>query len=274
MKYYTIPPPVDLADAIQFFWVLEGTPSEQSPFLHRALADCGPELIFYYKGCFDIIAEGLKPEKTFDSGIYGQSQCYKKLGTSKDFGIFGAYLYPYTLTELFSASAAELTNQSLSLKVLCNNEGALLEEMVMSATDTVQRIKLVSNFIRGKLKNKAHHYSSILQSIRQIIHVNRPVSIAQLASDCHLSGKQFERKFRDFSGLSPKAFVRLARFTSVIKNYPKKSTSLTSIALACGYYDQSHFIHDFRGYSGYSPNEYFRQTLNQPDHRASVEFKS
>jgi AraC-like DNA-binding protein len=124
------------------------------------------------------------------------------------------------------------------------------------------------------LRNKTIQYSNILRSIRQIIHLNPSISIANLARDCHLSPKQFERKFRDFSGFSPRAFARLARFNAVIKNVPQKSTSLTSMAMTCGYYDQSHFIRDFRDYSGYSPKEYFGQTTNQPDYRASTEFKS
>ncbi len=69
--------------------------------------------------------------------------------------------------------------------------------------------------------------------------------------------RQFERKFKQFSGFSPKLFSRIIRFQSAIKKYDDKKMPLTEIAYECGYYDQSHFIHDFKEFSGYSPMQYF-----------------
>jgi len=78
-----------------------------------------------------------------------------------------------------------------------------------------------------------------------------------LANDYFLSERQFERQFRKFSGFSPKLFSRIVRFQSALTQYGNNEKSLTEIALETGYYDQSHFIHDFKEFSGYHPKQYF-----------------
>jgi methylphosphotriester-DNA--protein-cysteine methyltransferase len=63
--------------------------------------------------------------------------------------------------------------------------------------------------------------------------------------------------FKHFSGFSPKLFSRIIRFQSALNHYGKKEKKLTEIAYDAGYYDQSHFIQDFKEFSGHSPKEYF-----------------
>jgi len=72
-----------------------------------------------------------------------------------------------------------------------------------------------------------------------------------------LSTRHFERKFKEFAGLSPKLYSRIIRFQAATQHKLTGIRDLTKIAYACGYYDQSHFINDFREFSGYTPKEYF-----------------
>jgi AraC-like DNA-binding protein len=93
-----------------------------------------------------------------------------------------------------------------------------------------------------------------------------------LANNCFLSRRQFERKFIHYAGYSPKQFQRIARFNAVIKGFEQQPGSLTEMAHHCGYYDQSHFIHDFRLFSGYSPKTFFTHQNDAADYRAFEEF--
>ncbi|HEX2898290.1 MAG TPA: helix-turn-helix domain-containing protein [Bacteroidia bacterium] len=72
-----------------------------------------------------------------------------------------------------------------------------------------------------------------------------------------ISMRQLERTFKDHAGFSPKTYARILRFQSTTKEYGNTHKTLTDIALDCGYYDQAHFIHDFRQFSGYAPGDYF-----------------
>jgi AraC-like DNA-binding protein len=272
MQYYTIKPSASIADYVRFFWVLEGEGSSSNPFFHRALPDYCPELIFYCNGHFTFDRNRSTPEKTFSSGIYGQSQHYYKFKAELKFRIFGAYLYPYTIPHLLSLPANEVSNEALDLITLLGKEGEILEERMLSAADDHQRAQILTLFFERKLK-KAKHVDTVSALIKKITDSGEMAPVTTLASQSFLSRRQFERRFKIQAGFSPNEFLRLVRFTAILKSSPVIDQSLGELALTCGYYDQSHFIHDFTLYSGYSPKEFFKQKLDAATYRAASEFK-
>ena len=93
-------------------------------------------------------------------------------------------------------------------------------------------------------------------SINHILETRGSVTVDTLADRFGMSGRHFERKFKEFSGFRPKLYSRISRFHAALKEYGS-GKSLTDIAYDCGYYDQAHFISDFKEFSGYSPKVYF-----------------
>jgi len=259
MKYQKIKPPKELAHYVQFFWILEENLTCDFPFVHRALAESCPELIFYFKGQFDILSTNEKTDKTFLSGIFGQSQQYRTFETKADFGILGVYLFPYSIPELFGLPANELSNQYLDIQDLCGKEGKFLEEKVMLATNNRNRINLISDFLVARLQKPKSEYRNIITSIWKIITTKDSISIPLLATESNLSRRQFERKFIEHSGFSPKSYLNIVRFNSILNENSAKNKSLTQIAYDFGFYDQSHFIQDFKKFSGFCPSEYFNK---------------
>ena len=174
---------------------------------------------------------------------------------------------------MFSLPASVLTNQSTDIKTLCGKDGEILEEKMMLAFSNKQRVALASDFLSERIKNGNCNNKPFFLAIRQITNCCPPVSVKSLADSCFLSVRQFERGFKEFSGFSPKLFLRICRFNSVIKEV-SHNKSLTQIAYRYGYYDQSHFIHEFQKFSGYRPGEYFQQKGMSVDYRATTELKS
>jgi AraC-like DNA-binding protein len=82
------------------------------------------------------------------------------------------------------------------------------------------------------------------------------VNIRELSTQYFLSQKQFERKFKEHSGFMPKLYARIVRFETALSGY-SRNRSLTEVGYESGYYDQSHFIHDFKKFSGHHPRSYF-----------------
>lgn len=274
MYYYTIPPPAKLASHIQFFWVLEGSASVEKPFHHRVLAESSPEWIFYCKGQFELDAAGDETCKTSFSCISGQMQHFKKLFTTGDFCLFGVYLFPYAVPGIFGIPAHALSDQTVDTGVLLGGEGPMLEEKVFAATGHRQRAAVISQFIQQRLSKTREINNPVFASIRQILFSASAISIPDLAGDCCLSRRQFERKFIHFAGYSPKQYQRIARFNSVIKGFGCQPKTLTEMAYQCGYYDQSHFIHDFQLFSGYNPKAFFSNQKQAADYRAFEEIHS
>ena len=84
----------------------------------------------------------------------------------------------------------------------------------------------------------------------------------QLASDACLSVRQFERKFRERLGVSPKLFSRIARFRHAYKlRETDPVRSWIDIAYACSYYDPNHLVKDFQQFAGTNPSQLFDEEL-------------
>jgi AraC-like DNA-binding protein len=260
LTYYTIPPLSSLAKYIRTFWVLEGKDMNGHPYIHRTLADGNVEMFFHYQGAFDELLKDGNVERSILSGVSGPSQKFNRFRIAEDFGMIGVYLYPFALQKFFNIPASFITNQSPDLVTLLGQEGKDLQEKIMMAKDNLQRVGILSSYFLEKLKKDYRTDRAIFSSIHKIIQTSGTIKIKELATSQFLSSRQFERKFKMFSGFSPKLYSRIIRFQSVISSHPRSDKSLTEIAYDCGYYDQSHFIHDFKEFSGYNPKEYFGES--------------
>ena len=186
MNYKITLPPPQLADYVRFFWFLETNDSTDKPFVHHAFAHHCPEIIFCYKGQFTY-KSGFEAEKKLASGIYGQTQTFSKVSSGTSFGIFGFYLYPYALAQLFCLPANEFTNQSEDIKALCGTEGEILEEKIMLASDNHERLKLACAFLEARLRNAKREYAQICLSIKAMSNSYQVTSVKELADKNFLS---------------------------------------------------------------------------------------
>jgi AraC-like DNA-binding protein len=92
--------------------------------------------------------------------------------------------------------------------------------------------------------------------------------IADVTGRIGLSPRRFIDPFRNEIGLTPKLFCRVRRFQKVLRQISAGgAVNWTDVALKCGYFDQAHFIHDFRCFSGINPSSY---TANYGGHANHV----
>lgn len=274
INYRMLKPQGALAEYVRFFWSLEAQVELMSePFVHRALPDNCIELIFYCKGNLSISASGREEGNTFASGVFGQSQIFRQFRTTRNFTLFGVYLYPYIFKTLFNLPAHHLCNEKVDSETLWGAAGKKLEEQIISANTNEQRIQLVSSFLVERVKMIKNQDSAFVRQIKSVVDNNSLLSIPSFAHDCNLSRRQFERKFKDFSGFSPKDFFDVIRFKRVLHEIKQGGKSLAQIAMEAGYYDQSHLTNEFKKLSGYSPKELYMNYQSETDIRATRDFK-
>jgi AraC-like DNA-binding protein len=228
-----------------------------APYVHRTLADGCAELVFHYKGRFDEITAQHKTATSFVAGLHGQSKNFRRFIVHEDFGIFGVYLYRYAIPALFSIPSDEVSDQMPDLQTLLGNEGKDLEDKMMNADSHLERASIVSVFFSKRLLREFKTEPGVFMAIQHVIENRGMTPVRDLAAQSCLSTRQFERKFKAFSGFSPKLYSRISRFQATLRAYTNQDKSLTEIACESGYYDQSHFIHDFKTFSGHPPHFYF-----------------
>lgn len=221
------------------------------------MADGCVEMVFHYRSAFDEITPDELIESSPLASIQAQSTRFRRFVTNKNFGIFGAYLYPFSIPRLFGFPASDFTNISPDLASVFGSEGSILDERMCTAPTNEDRIAIVSEFLTAKLNARIRELPVIFRSIHTVLANKGMLAVEDLAAEHNVSKRQFERRFKDLAGLSPKLYSRVIRFQAATQFKLTGTRDLTEIAYACGYYDQSHFINDFREFSGYTPKEYF-----------------
>ena len=88
------------------------------------------------------------------------------------------------------------------------------------------------------------------------------VTVAVMATAAGVSERQLERLFKKYIGLSPKYYARIIRFNYIFKLIHLKNTSWAEVVYQSGFYDQSHFIRNFKAFTGEDPSSYYFEEKN------------
>jgi AraC-like DNA-binding protein len=153
---------------------------------------------------------------------------------------------------LFFPNLHALTDQTISLtEIIKRGDFEKMEVQYLSKTD---KQKIVINFLQQLLRNQTAD-KSIVQAINIINETKGQVRVDELAYKVYNSKRNFERKFKVATGLTPKQFIINVRFQHSL-NLLQSNNDLIDIAYSCGYYDQSHFIHEFKEITGVTPEKY------------------
>lgn len=152
--------------------------------------------------------------------------------------------------------ASKLTGRSVGLEDLLSPPRAReARERILAANTTEQRVEAMEQFllklpfVRDPLVERA------LDLLTR--NPDEEAQVARVALDLEISERQLERRFVERVGMPPKRFVSLRRFEHALA-LARTAESLTNVALEAGYYDQSHFIRDFRRFAGMAPSELLR----------------
>jgi AraC-like DNA-binding protein len=255
MNYQQYKPPIWLSGIVQYYWTLEGTIPDQQMYIHRTLANFCPELIFHFGGAFDELTRDNQMESTFLTGIHGQTDRIRRFTAKKRYGIFSVLLQPYAIPIIFGISSSEIKNELIDLVSLLGQDGKDITEQMMGAKNNAERLGFINRFLESRIREFKR--PEIVNSVHNIIAKKGMVNVNSLANQASYSQRQFERNFKDETGFTPKTFSRIVRFKSLVHLYKKGSSTLTHAAYEFGYYDQAHFIQDFKQFSGYNPHAYF-----------------
>ena len=255
VQYNIYEPVPELREIVRYFWTFEGIATHDDPYILRTVANGCPELLFHYKGTFQELGSDGKSHTSFITGIHGQADQHRRFVVGESFGICGAYLYPYALHALFGIPGIEFTNQLPDLELLTGTESSRVSDSLHMALNNQERLRIISDFLIRKKRPLMQ--KDIAGAVRTILTQKGLVNIRDLSEQYFRSHRQFERNFKEHTGFTAKTFSRIVRFNSLMQRQLNTQSSLTQIALEFGYYDQSHFINDFRAFSGYSPRTYF-----------------
>lgn len=175
------------------------------------------------------------------------------------------FLKPHALQTLLGVNASALTDQVVDL---CEFSAGDLNMRLFEAKNEQVHLRLLTDFLTSKLGQAATRDRLIEESLRIIEGNVGRATVKQLLERLNISERQFEKRFSQTVGLPPQFYMRVKRFTEVVRlmqtgHYER----LIDVAHTLNFYDQSHFSRDIKAFSGITPKSLFQKADEfQSDH--------
>lgn len=176
-------------------------------------------------------------------------------------------LRPGALPALFNIPAHAFKNQMVALDTIVGSGMTALRERLIETTNPEDKFKLLEAFLLSQLDCTYQPNPSVMFSIKQLKNRNGALSVKEIRDKVGYSQRHFSELFKKLLGVTPKHYARICRFQGVLSSIQGiKEPDWASIAINSGYYDQPHFIHDFKSFSGLSPTEYYHNQSDEINH--------
>ncbi|HTH57923.1 MAG TPA: helix-turn-helix transcriptional regulator [Cyclobacteriaceae bacterium] len=189
--------------------------------------------------------------------ILGQLTVPTRLTVSKGMSVLIARIYPFANSLFFPNPISQFTNDSIDLQGVLSLEVNELYDQVVHTNTMEQKIKVLDLFFIKQMKKNEHQLkkTNFIAQLCQDISAENYFDIRRLSANYGLSERYIQKLFENVVGLAPRAFFNTQRFNRSLELIRSSDLHLTSIAYDCGYYDQAHFIKEFRKFTGITPSE-------------------
>jgi AraC-like DNA-binding protein len=259
MKVSFTQPEQQLSPYVALIWVFEsrsGVPLADSRII---VPDGRAKIIVPYRNslCAAVSHRLLnaKEHHIFLVGI--QSNPTTIASTATDTGTIGVELTPKGLYHLFKLSMHEITNRMVSFEEAFGPPGARLQTMVGDAEDPQQKIVLLQTALTHLLQQNDKEYALLDHTLDLLAQTHGMMPVQELAAHIGYTRRYLDRLFQEHVGVSPKSLASILRFQEVYQGWMQhQSPTFFSNHWPAYYYDQSHFIKEFKRFTGFTPQHY------------------
>jgi AraC-like DNA-binding protein len=258
MNYKTYQPHSDLGAFIKCYWTLE-VPAEAGAQRQRIIPEGCLEMAF-------ILGDDIKRYTSEDTFII-QPRAMVLGQITEPFFIepigyvnsFAVCFYPYGFANFVSTPIKDLANRETPLASLFGEETAgELGQRITEAKDAKARIEVIESFLFKRLNNQVSIDAIVKKTIDAMFLTKGNISIKSALHHDASKRRQLERNFTKQIGISPKQLGKVIRLQTALKMMlNQQHESLTAIAYDSDYYDQAHFIRDFKEFTGTTPGDFF-----------------
>lgn len=252
MRYQEFPPDESLAPWVKCFWLLEDSPAPDGP-TDAIVPDGCPEIIVHYGDRFTEDAAGRRIVQP-DVIVAGQLTRPLMLRPTGRVGMVAARFRADGLFPTLGVPMHELVDRRVPLETICSDVPTLQARIAEAGSDR-ERVSHLTSFLKRKLAERCALDAVVQHNVHAILASGGQISPDQLAQCAGLTARQLERRFQVSVGVSPKFLCRIVRFRAIFDCLQSRAP-WSSIALDCGFFDQSHLIRDFKQFAGQSPTTF------------------
>jgi AraC-like DNA-binding protein len=269
MQFFTHIPPPPLSNFVEILWFYHGY-FAGSHNKERLMPDGSIELVINLKEdearIYD--RENLdKCERLPGALVCGPHSSFFVIDTAQQDSVIGVHFKPGGAFPFFKMPAIELHNLHVSLEDLWGQQAGLLRERLLEAQTPQKKFQVLEECLLARAFKPLERHRAVDHALGLFRNIHTAPAMTELADQIGISSRRFIQLFSNEVGLTPKLFARVRRFQQVLQNIRTGvEFSWVDMAASCGYFDQAHFIHDFKEFSGINPTTYLAQKTEHLNH--------
>lgn len=196
--------------------------------------------------------------------LFGQSVPNEEWQIKNNETIIAFFFKPFVLGAIFKLSAHELKEKPVELNLWSGQKAMALNVQLHHSKSTKKKIEILNHFVFTEIENNQRDCEIIRYATDAIMQNSSANSISQLLKKLNVTERTFQRIFKKYVGVTANEYRRICQhyfaFSQLKSGHFKK---LTDVALANGYFDQSHYIRSFKEFTSTTPNEYLKSGLDK-----------
>lgn len=274
LRINEISPSFALKPYISCYYIYENSEDRKQDFFFRALPNGLVEMFYFFNGSRIIFQENRQKRflSGFLTGIFELDHPMKiKIEVNgrpfRGISILFTYL---GVNRLLGIDLYETTNKVLHFDEFWNSDTYWEFVNTLQIGNEKVLFMSINDFFLHQIDAGDHPTQKIIPVLNSIEQMTGPLSVERVAGRLHISYKRLYRMFVDELGMTPKMYLKILRFNRACFMLDRlKEADETEIIYHCGYYDQAHFIHEFKTIMKESPRRYLRTSrgnfyINRP----------
>jgi AraC-like DNA-binding protein len=256
MRY--LPPAAELSGRVASFYIMEAKPDTVLD-LHDYAIPVWPNLRSLLRG---EITVALEKTYTFTGPpatgwLFGSTTTATHVHMTGPFKVVGASFFPLGWREIFRVPASDWANRAGALADVWGYDPAATWAALDAAMSDAEIVSILNKLFIGRVVTaKAHRAPENTAAVEHLLVHPATTTVDAIADKTGLSLRQIERISLNSYGHSPKQVIRKFRFLRTIAELSKTPNAAWRTMIDELYYDQSHFIRDFKEFTGMTPTEY------------------
>ena len=238
-------PHIALQPYIYCYWELRTTEILKEPFTYRVVSD----------GCIDIFFELNHSRENY---VMGFCKNYTEFPLDNAFHYVGIRFLPTVFPQVFKVDASRLSNTFQPLQKVSQTTSDFISQNFKEGIPSIKINKIFDDYFVEMIAETHFNDDNRLYNAINIILDRSGLINLETDIDTGISHRQLRRMFKYYIGDTPKTFSKVVRFQNILKAKPsKQSLQRNKLFFDLGYYDQAHFIKEFKNFYGVTPSKAF-----------------
>jgi len=268
MIQHTRVPAPPLSDHVAMLWYYHGWSASHTR--EKALPDGSVELVINLAEDETRLYDADDTERVQRYGgavVCGPHSKFFVIDGEEQTSVVGVHFKPGGAYAFLGPPSDELTDRHVSLADIWGRAARELRDRLLEAPTPDAKLDVLEEELLSRRSDRRTRHPAVGYALGEFRRAPHAARIAQVSGRIGLSPRRFIEVFRQEVGLTPKLFCRVRRFQRVLRRiYRREELDWPDVALAGGYFDQAHFIHDFRAFSGINPTAYLAAGGRHPNH--------